>query len=127
MKSLQTVPKKMIPNLSLEVNDEVCCDEQYENKVKKSEKEFSEYFKIVSLDPRGSEEDIAKSLLKHLDDNLKKATIEKPDVYKFVKSGKSDGIVKIFIKTKNIPEILETIKHIASKNIEITKMPKWRR
>ena len=53
--------------------------------------------------------------------------VEKPgQVYKFVKSGKSDGIVKMLIKAKNIPEILEKIKQFASKNIEITKMPRWK-
>ena len=65
-------------------------------------------------------------VLEQLDAYLRKAKVNEPDqVYKFVKSGKSDGKVKLFINVKNIPEDHVAITHLASKKIEVTKMRWW--
>ena len=111
-----------------EVIDEVCSNEQYETKVAKSEEEFLEYFKVLDIDSKKPEEEIVKDILKTLDSKLKKAKFKEPnEVYKFIKSGKCNGNVKLFVKAKNIPGVLSIITNLSSKNIEVTKMPKWRR
>ena len=63
----------------------------------------------------------AKTLINTIDANFKIKKLGA--IYKFVKSGKCDGRVKVFSKAKNIPEVLKTISNIASQSIEVTKMP----
>ena len=112
-----------------EVADEICSDEHYD-KVVEAEKELKEYFRVVFLNTKVTitEDAIVKDILKRLDSNFKKAKIKKPDeIYEFVKSGKLDGKVRVFIKAKNIPDVLKSIKNLESENIEVMKMPKWRR
>ena len=112
-------------NCSSEVIDEFCPDEQYGKKVEDSEDEFIDYFRIVGITPKKPEKQFVKDILETLDSTLKKAKVHEPnDFYRFVKSVKCEGKIKIFIKTKNIPEYFTVIKTLQSKNIEITKMPR---
>ena len=108
-----------------EVTDEFCPDGQYERKVDDSGEEFLDYFRIEEIDSKKPEKEFVTDILRKLDSTLKKAKFKEPnEIYRLVKSGRCEGKTKIFIKTKNIPEVLAIIKTLASKNIEITKMPR---
>ena len=108
-----------------EVNDELCFDEHYGRRVDDSGEEFLEYFRIMEIDSKKPEKEFVTDILRKLDSTLKKAKFKEPnEIYRFVKSGRCKGNTKVFIQTKNIPEVLAIIKTLASKNIEITKMPR---
>ena len=108
-----------------EVNDELCSDEQYGRRVDDSGEEFLDYFRIEEIDSKKPEKEFVTDIIRKLDSTLKKAKFEEPnEIYRFVKSGRCKGNTKVFIQTKNIPEVLAIIKTLASKNIEITKMPR---
>ena len=85
-----------------------------------------DYFRVVCIGSKKPEKEIVEDILKALDSKLRKEKFSEPnDFYRFVKSVKCEGKIKIFIKTKNIPEYFTVIKTLQSKNIEITKMPRW--
>ena len=66
----------------------------------KSEEEFLEYFRVIDIDSKKPEENVVKD--------------------------KCDGNGTLFIKARNIPDVLSIITNLSSKNIEVPKMPKWR-
>ena len=80
------------------------------------------------MDSKKPEDEIVKDILTTLDDKLVKSKQKKAnESYKFVKSSKNKGKFKLFVKAKNMPEVLTVITNLAGNNIEVRKTPKWRR
>ena len=105
--------------------DEFCSDEEYLKEVEETFEMFKLTYKCLPYESGKSEKEILEDMKRNLSYTFNYYRVKKEDQYfKFVKSEKINDCLKILLKVKAIPEVLQSAQALKTWKTDVRQMPK---